>query len=255
MAEIPAEFPYPPSRLLFMDGDVETMRRNAELLMDPLRSRHLLPGQGGLIYDLGCGYGRAAYWLAESGYAGRYFGCDILRSHIDWLKQNLSPATQGRFEFAHLDVRNDRYNPTGAVPAGQARLPEAARTPDLATAFSVFTHMYPDEIRHYLEELSARMEPGSVLWATFFAWNDEAARGVEEGRSAYSMSHRLNAYCRYHDAADPLHAISFQEEWIREQLIAAGFSLREWLPGAWCGRGADRETYQDTVVAEKASRG
>ncbi len=244
-----AGVPVPPSSMLFMDLNPETMLRNGALLLEPVRKRGHLR-RDGLVMDVGCGYGRIAYALIQGGFSGRYLGCDILAKHVVWLQQHVAPELGGRFQFHHLDAKNDRYNPDGRIPATEATLPRPPEPPALVFAFSLFTHMYGEEIAHYVREIASAMTGGSTLWATFFAWNEEAERAAAKGRAAYPMPHRLTPFCRYHDADDPLHAIAFDEDWIRALFAAEGLKIREVIWGSWCGRGA-REAYQDTFVVTR----
>ena len=37
---------------------------------------------GGLFFDIGCGWGRAAYGLVDANFNGKYVGFDLLPTHI-----------------------------------------------------------------------------------------------------------------------------------------------------------------------------
>jgi SAM-dependent methyltransferase len=248
-------YPYPPKNLMFMDPSVEKMLENGRKLLGFVQDEGYVRLEGSVL-DVGCGYGRSAYALLEMGFTGRYLGFDILPKHVSWLSEHLSTSTTPPiFEFRHLDVCNERYNPDGKFKAIEASLPVPAQPPDLILAFSVFTHMYADEISHYLEQLAALMGPDSVLCATFFLMNPSWQACEAQGKSAFPMDFVLDENCRYHDREDPLAAIAFREEWVRSTIEEAGLvPANDVHLGSWCGRGKDQPCYQDTFFLTLAGR-
>jgi len=243
--------PLPPQRLVFMNEEPTEIVRNAGVLMDFVTTRGAYDPRSGIL-DVGCGYGRIAYWLLAQDFEGWYVGCDVLREHVAWLQENLPKHSHGDMRFHHLDVRNDRYNPDGRVEATEVELPRLPESPRLVLAFSLFTHMWPGEVRHYLKQVALQMDEQSTLCATFFLMNQSWRRCEAEGRSPISMRHALDASCRYHDETNPLHAVAYEQEWVEKTLEATGLQATEVQLGSWCGRGA-RPTYQDTVVARLSS--
>ncbi len=248
-------YPYPPQNLMFMEPSVEKMRENGQILLGFVKERGFLPLEGGVL-DVGCGYGRSTYALLEMGFTGRYLGFDIMPRHIAWLSENLSPAAAPvDIAFRHVDVYNEHYNPRGELKATEVTLPGPDRAPDLILAFSVFTHMYADEITHYLRELAGMMAPESILCATFFLMNPSWQACEAEGKSAYPMDFALDENCRYHNGDNPLAAIAYREEWVVSACTEAGLALAEDIHlGAWCGRGRGQSCYQDTVFLQLAAR-
>lgn len=248
-------YPYPPQNLMFMDPSVEKMLENGSQLLGFVRDRGFLRLDGSVL-DVGCGYGRSAYALLEMGFTGRYLGFDILPKHVAWLSENLSDSTApAAVEFRHLDVCNERYNPSGKLKASEVSLPGPDQPPDLILAFSVFTHMYADEIAHYLSELAGRMGADSVLCATFFLMNPSWQVCEAEGKSAFPMDFVLNEDCRYHNHEDPLNAIAYRQEWVLSTCAEAGLALANDVHlGSWCGRGKGQSCYQDTIFLKLAGR-
>jgi len=60
------------------------------------------------VMDIGCGYGRVASALWRRGHRGHYVGVNILKRHVQWCSDHMTPATDGLYTFQHLDVRTDR---------------------------------------------------------------------------------------------------------------------------------------------------
>ena len=201
------------------------------------------------VVDIGCGYGRLAHALLRwPGFRGRYAGIDILERHVGWCAECLAPLAGGRFEFRFLDVRNGRYNPQGALDPNTVDLGVPPRSADVVVLSSVFTHMYPEQITHYLEQIRLMAAPGARVFATFFLLNDAWRAAAAENRPRYPLPHALNDVCRFMDAADPLHVIAYEESWVRQQVAAAAFGpVGSVLYGSWSGR-ADAFDFQDVLV-------
>ena len=203
------------------------------------------------VLDIGSGYGRVAHALWRREFEGDYLGLEILSQHVEWCREHITPASGGRLRFEHLDVRNARYNPAGAVAADEVTFDVADGSVDVAVLTSVFTHMYPAEIERYLHELARVLRPGGRALTTFFALDETWRDAQLAGRGALAMTHVLDAHCRYHNADDPLHAIGYTPAWIRAAVTAAGLRVFATRLGSWCGRAA-AVGYQDTFVLERA---
>jgi SAM-dependent methyltransferase len=238
--------PLPPENLLFMDKTHEAMIRNGDRLL--ALAKKVVAFRGRPLLDVGCGYGRMAYALHRDGFNAPYLGIDILHRHVEWLRQNFSPASSN-FRFHHMDVRNDRYNPKGTVAANMFRLPDID-PPDSIFVLSVFTHMYAEDMLHYIDEIAMKMDKGSIAYCTFFLENKEMRRFEDNGLSQYPMRHQLSDHCWYHSTDDPLHAISYNEAWLRERLLERGLVSIATFYGLWCGR-PNAGSGQDTLFLAK----
>jgi SAM-dependent methyltransferase len=129
-----------------------------------LVSRELTPNAS--VLDIGCGCGRTARMLLHHPYIRAYVGFDVIKPYVEWSTRFLSPFTQGRFQFVHLDVQSDHYNPLGAIPADKVTFPFADASFTLAFAASLFTHLKEAPARHYLAEARRVLAPGGLLIAS-----------------------------------------------------------------------------------------
>lgn len=171
------------------------------------------------VLDVGCGYGRLAYALKRRGFAGRYFGLDILPRQITWLKENFHDPAH-RFEL--VNVRSERYNRRGKLDTSEAVF-RPGFSPDLTLFFSVFTHMYERDIEIYLRKARELISARSVVYATFFLL------GGDPSRRPFRFDHRLNDHCSCHNPNSPLHAIAYDETWLRGLFDRCGFVCRDFL--------------------------
>lgn len=243
------DVPMPPSDLRFMGTSDEAFIGVGDGIVGELeRFARLEPDEA--IIDIGCGYGRVAHALLRGGHRGTYTGMDILPKHVAWCAANLTPFSKGRYRFFHLDVQNDRYNPTGSLAATDVDL-ELAGAGDVVLVTSVFTHMWAESITHYVGELAKVLKAGGRILATFFLINDSQRALDAAGASRYPLVHESGPMSRYWSVDDPLHVIGYEQAWVESTLQQAGLRIDEVHLGSWCGR-PDAAVYQDTLILSHA---
>jgi SAM-dependent methyltransferase len=201
------------------------------------------------VLEVGAGTGRMARPLTRYLTDGEYSGIEIVATAVDWAQREIS-SRYPNFNFIHADIHNLVYNPGGVQRAAEYRFPFPDATFDFAYATSVFTHMYPADIEHYLRELARVLRPGGRCLATFFLLNPQSHASMAAGRSLHTFPHPGDGY-RVLDPLIPEAAISFEETDIRRMYATARLQLIEPIHfGGWTGC-SDFRTYQDIVLAEK----
>jgi SAM-dependent methyltransferase len=246
----PAALPVPPADLDYVHHGRHYLEFG-ERFAGYCRDLAALPVDGAVL-DLGCGFGRLAVGLAgRLGIAGRYEGLDVVPAAIDWCRREISPLwPECRFHL--LDVANSEYNPGGALDPLAVRLPFDNAGFDLVFLRSVFTHMEPPEVEHYLAEAARLLPPGGRLLASLFLLDAEAERWMAGGGAALSFPHRHGTWRT--DRPGRRRAVAHDAAWVRERLAAAGFEPPAVYPGSWPGR-PSRWDSQDVVVAVRAGGG
>ena len=165
------------------------------------------------ILDIGCGAGRLAYGLIGiDAPVERYLGLDVMAAPIEWCAKTISP-THPAFQFATVDVRNERYNPTGHLAAEDGVLPVANGSFDLIYAFSVVTHMVGDDVRSYLREFARILPVGGQVILTAFVEDDvpeESINPPDYGPMAW---------------VGALHCVRFERDFFTALIMAAGFEV------------------------------
>lgn len=173
--------------------------------------------QGSRVLDIGCGYGRLPFALTQRGFSGRYVGVDVLKPQLRWCSRWLGGDS---FEFRHFDLRNDRYNPNGRLAVKDLDL--GGERYDVIAAFSVFTHMWPEDVEAYLRLFARSLATGGSAVATFFLIDDEWRKLASAGNAALTLPHRRGEACRFQSASDPLHRVAYDVDWLEECARAAG---------------------------------
>lgn len=127
----------------------EQGRTHAEWFQS-VAARHGLSIANGLaVWDLGCGCGRIARWMASAvtKAGGVFYGSDINRDLVAWCLANLP----GRYFVNRLTPPVDIEE----------------RSLDLVYAYSVVTHLRERAARAWLAELARTLRPGGLALVSF----------------------------------------------------------------------------------------
>jgi SAM-dependent methyltransferase len=233
----------PPRRLRGFAGDSDFLATGAELL-------GLVGIYGGVrrtshVLDVGCGIGRLARTLTtvlDPAEGGAYVGFDPVAPAVAWCAGRY-PA---HFRFVHADLRNDLYNPGGAVAATAYRFPVPDAWATLAVATSVYTHLDRAEVDHYLAETRRALAPGGVALLTFFLLDHNSRGALADGRARQAFAD-FGAEQAIADRDVTMAAVAHDRASVLDALAGRGLEAVAVHDGTW--RGAAGVTYQDLVVA------
>jgi ubiquinone/menaquinone biosynthesis C-methylase UbiE len=243
----------PPRSKMFV-GSVEDFERSGDLLVERLvELGGLTPASS--VLDLGSGIGRLAVALTRRlGPSGRYEGLDVVPTGIEWCAEHITPR-HPNFRFTLADVYNGEYNPGGTVQPSEYRLPYPDESFDLVVLTSVFTHMLPEDMDHYVDEIARVLKPGGRCFATYSLLNGESRRLMEEGRSDTRFKHAMGP-CAVVDEKVPELAVAYEEEYVGEVFRRRGLLTEGGVHyGSWSGRDPEAATTglsQDVVLATKS---
>jgi SAM-dependent methyltransferase len=235
----------PPHGLWFVGGESDYKRVNQEYLEYFVTLGGLRPEQR--VLDVGCGIGVMASSLtAFLNSQGSYAGFDIVRVGITWAQKHISSRFP-TFSFSHADVFNKHYNPKGKLSPTSFRFPYDDATFDFVFLKSVFTHLLPESIQHYLQEIGRVMKPTGTCLATLFLVNPESSELISSGQSSLNLVPYAKD-CWVVDAKFPETAVGISQPAFLEWCWYSGLTAQ--LPihyGSWCGR-PEYLSYQDIVV-------
>jgi SAM-dependent methyltransferase len=105
------------------------------------------------VVDLGCGSGRLPHALGKD-CTINYTGIDIIAELLDYARTKSPP----HYRF----ILNRTYS-----------LPVPDASADMATAFSVFTHLFPEETYLYLEDMRRILRPGGRVVFSFLDFAED----------------------------------------------------------------------------------
>lgn len=213
------------------------------------------------VLEVGCGIGRMAIPLMNylKG-TGSYDGFDIVPRGIHWCQKKITRRSPN-FRFQLADIYNYGYNPTGTLRASDYRFPYQDESFDFVFLTSVFTHMLPPDMEHYLSEIHRVLRKGGRCFITFFLLNLESLALVQAAASAIDFKYEMEkyagfaGYCQYSisDPYVPEAAVAYQDSYIEELFKKIGFSfISPVYYGSWCGR-PEHLSFQDIIVAEKTN--
>ncbi len=152
----PSSLPIPPNELLQRIGPMGEDDPGAVFESTGQVHRAMiedfLPGDwdwaGKRTLDFGCGSGRVIRQFLPEAEAGEFWGCDIDRPSIDWLRENLEPP----FHFFATDE--------------EAALTQEDGFYDLIYAFSVYTH-FTDNWAGWMAEHHRVLKDGGLMLLSF----------------------------------------------------------------------------------------
>ncbi len=182
---------------------------------------------------------------------GRYAGFDISEKAIAWCNENIT-RPHPNFEFEVADIYNSLYNPKGKYQSLDFRFPYPDASFDVVFLTSVFTHMFPPDVEHYLDEIERVLKPGGRCLCTFFLLNDESSALIAAGKGTHNFNYQRAGY-RTIDEKREDRSNRLPETSIRDLYGERGLEVHEPLRyGAWSGR-KEHMSFQDVVIAAKSA--
>lgn len=198
--------------------------------------------------EIGCGVGRDAIPLLEClNENGSYIGVDVMWDAIAWCNSEV----ESRFinsKFFFLDIRTPDYNPDGLLRTEDITLPVAENTIDKIILQSVFTHLLPAEVEHYLREFYRVLKPSATVFASVFCM-DEETRALVPTDARLSFRNVLdNGIAYVNDLNNTRRAVAYSKDGIdtlaaRAKMYRVGDVNR----GTWSGR-SENGHGQDIVI-------
>jgi SAM-dependent methyltransferase len=236
----------PPRRLIFV-GAGDFRKIGAEFLGYFVNVAQLKRDES--VLDVGCGVGRIALALTQYlDSSARYEGLDVVEKGIEWCQANISPRHKN-FHFVLADIFNAGYNPSGKILASEYVFPFTDNSFDFVFLTSVFTHMLPNELEHYMSEIARVTRKGGRCLITSFLLNEEALALIARKESSEDFAYVGSGY-RTIDAVRPDRAVAYDETFVRDLFSRHRFAIQTVRYGSWCKRQAYL-SYQDIVVATR----
>jgi len=197
------------------------------------------------VLDIGSGIGNLPIGLL--GYLrDSYEGVEIHPEAVAWCQIAIT-SKHPRFRFHHADLSSQAYNRGGLTDAAKYRFPFSDRDFDFIILASVFTHMLPDGVAHYIDEIARLLRPGGVSVASYFLLNDSTSLSVQDGYSFLPFPYlHTSGLARMNSLATPEAAVAIDETFVRRAYESAGLRVLNIRRGGWPTGVADD---QDVITA------
>jgi SAM-dependent methyltransferase len=203
------------------------------------------------VLDVGSGIGRTAValtnYLSEE---GNYEGFDIVEKGVKWCLETITKDFPN-FNFKYIPLHNDLYTETMGN-AEKFTFPYADNTFDVVFLFSVFTHMQPEEVQNYLNEISRVLKPKGKCFSTFFIYTSDNEKILAFNNPKFTFPIERDNY-RLMDAKVKSANIAFNILKIENMLLTNDLKIVNHVLGYWSNIVTinDHNDYQDIVVFVK----
>jgi ubiquinone/menaquinone biosynthesis C-methylase UbiE len=163
------------------------------LLMEGLAPSHTL-------CDFGCGTGRLAVHAVPYLTGGQYIGTDIADSMLAHASQRLAQRPSGGAAVRFLKQRPDVFD-----------LPDASV--DVLCAFSVFTHMEPEDTYRYLVAARRIVRPGGKLVLSCVPMDSAVARRIFLEQAEQTFADRWSRVRTFTTTTEQMETIAAWAGW------------------------------------------
>lgn len=199
-----------------------------------------------VILDIGSGMGRMAIPMTTFlKPPGEYFGLELMDQGVDWCKEHISKRFP-HFHFVKANVKNDLYNLSG-MEASKFQFPFEDDKFDFVLLISVFTHMLPHEIEHYLEEMNRCMNKGARALITFFIYSNENNLRENNFEKFYIQEKHYALMDTNVKSAN----VAFSYSYLQTIISKMGFNIKKYFEGSWKSGDPTSKDFQDILIIEK----
>lgn len=205
------------------------------------------------VLDVGSGIGRMAIPLSNYLKKGHYEGVEIVEKGVDWCQKNITPR-HPNFTFRHANIHNKLYNKAGVIKASEYKFPFADESFDFIFLTSVFTHMLPEDVRHYIAEISRVLKKTGRVLSTWFILNDESRALMAKKPEVLQVTLPVPGHPDVFTCSlvSPEDATAYEQTYVEKVMKENGLSLpMPILWGEWSGR-EDFLSKQDVIICSKS---
>jgi len=241
--------PVPSDTEIFTGGDAQNfLHIGVAVLADLIQNAGLR--ENSRVIEIGSGIGRVAIPMTQWLEGGHYTGFEIVPAGVEWCRRHVS-SKYPNFQFEHIDVYNECYNPTGSKNLQDFALHASFAQYDVAVFCSVFTHLIAIDAETYLSLMAKHVAQGGYLWSTWFLMDSEARDSVKAGKTSLSFILRDEKTFHLDEKGVGTAAVAFDADYLRSLFWENGFSIELEQKGIWCERGVNNGGYQDTFVGRR----
>lgn len=176
-------------------------------------------------------------------------GLEIVPDAVRWCQQTYRDYPH--FRFVHADVYNRWYHPHGRIQPIGYRFPFAEGTFDFIVATSLFTHMRPADVVHYLQEIQRCLKPTGRVFLTVYSVDTLTREAIVAGRTQDRWVPLGDGSYTTHPQTPEL-ALAHAEDFWQQALQRAALQLCEPIMYSHGGPRTSLLTQQDILVVAHA---
>lgn len=236
----------PPKGKIFI-GSGDFIKQGKTFLKHLIELGNLKPEHH--VLDIGSGIGRMAIPLTKYlSQEGKYEGFDIVKTGVKWCRKNITPQYPN-FNFTHLNLKNSLYNLSTSQEASKIKFPYPDNSFDFIILTSVFTHMLPNDVENYLQEINRVLKSSGKCFCTFFILSKE----YKNTNSDFNFLFDRGNYSLM-DEKVPEANVAYKNEYLNSIISNAGLKLKSEHFGYWSGRQkSEALDFQDILILENDS--
>src|SRR5262245_13463009 len=186
---------------------------------------------------------------------GSYEGFDITAAGVWWCEN--AYRDYPNFRFQRAAIRSELYGVAEGVPAEEYRFPYEDGEFDIVILTSVFTHLLPRVVEHYLDEIHRVLKSRGTCFATYYLMDARAQEASQDTPAALKfqrLSRDETAWTT--DLDHPEAVVAYDIDYVMKSYADRSLALVEVCRGRWpvvypvlmpMAR-----SYQDIVVAHKS---
>lgn len=234
----------PPKGKIFT-GSGDFIKQGETFLNHFIDLGNLMPEHN--VLDIGSGIGRMAIPLTKYlSQEGKYEGFDIVKTGVKWCQKNITPKFSN-FNFTHLNLKNSLYNLSTNQEASKIKFPYQDNSFDFIILTSVFTHMLPNDVENYLQEINKVLKNSGKCFCTFFILSKE----LKNTNSSFNFAFNKGEYSLM-DEKVPEANVAYEDEYLKSIITNAGLKVKSEHFGYWSGKQKTESLdFQDILILEK----
>lgn len=202
------------------------------------------------VLDIGSGIGRMAIPLTRYlSQEGKYEGFDIVKSGVKWCQRNITREFPN-FKFTHLNLKNSLYNLSTKKEASKIKFPYKENYFDFIFLTSVFTHMLPNDVENYINEINRVLKSSGIVFFTCFLVTQESKDQLLENVNFKFPFNKGNYFLM--DEKVPEANVAYNYEYLQSVINKSKLKIKSIHQGYWSSKTKlDSFEFQDIVILEK----
>jgi SAM-dependent methyltransferase len=205
------------------------------------------------VLDVGSGSGRMAAplttYLEPPG--GRYEGFDVTPPGVKWCQEAYRRFPN--FHFQRALIKSDFYGVDGVSPE-EFQFPYDAGVFDFVFLTSIFSHLPPRVVEHYMDEIVRMLKRKGTCFITYYMVNLDVlkeSRHSKDGIKLFSVGRHSPVWVADRDNPDAV--TGYEEDYVfklyKDRRLVIDSVDRGWWPTGYVT--PEAKTMQDIVVAHK----